>query len=177
VEAHRETNDRGGNRSRTGCRGRLCNTECPPAAVETTPAVRLLEAEDLRLTSAEVVMAEGASNGKAIRLIAQDARATTDVTLPAGQYLVNVAMKSVNEASDGLYLFVANKVKRTSNQNFNRWAFGLKFLIFESDGLRPLTIGLASTWDDKGKEFGMLVDYFEIVELTRSVQVLERWTK
>ena len=44
------------------------------------------------------------------------------------------------ENADGFYLVVNDKVKRTNNYHFNEWVFGMKFIVFNSDGINPLKI-------------------------------------
>lgn len=138
----------------------------------------VIEAENMDLTSAEIITEKGASGGKAIKMLSEEAMAGMELTLPEGQYAMNASIKTSDEMSDGFYLVVDDKVRRTNNYHFNQWVYGFKFIIFDSDGKNPVTIQIASTWEgQKGKEFGMLIDYLEIVELCNSASVLERWTK
>lgn len=158
-------------------------TACSPpsessAEVEDRkPETIMIEAESMILTSAEIINDEGVSGGKAINMLSADAIATKELTLPEGQYVMNVMLMAKDELSDGFYLVVGDKVRRTSNYNFNKWVYGFKFIVFESDGKNPVTIHVASAWEGKGNEFGMLIDHLEIVELCNSANVLENWMR
>ncbi|MFY0688576.1 MAG: hypothetical protein JXQ90_15480 [Cyclobacteriaceae bacterium] len=143
-----------------------------------TTSVTRIELEEMSLTSAEIVKAMDASKGEAIKMLSANASATTQLTLPAGQYVLNAVFSTEDEFSDGFYLVANDKVQRTNNYHFNKWVYGFKFLVFDSDGETPITLTIASSWkNEKGKEFGMVIDYLEIAELCNSAEILERWIK
>lgn len=145
---------------------------------DNSSKVIVFEAENLELKSAKIINEKGARGKKAIKMLSEEAMASKKIKLPRGKYIMNVILKSTNEMSDGFYLIADNKVKRTSNFHFNKWVYGLKFLIFESDGKKPIDIIIASSYEAyENKEFGMLIDAIEISEFCNSADVLERWTK
>lgn len=134
-----------------------------------------IEAEDMKLTSAEILVADSTSGGKVIKLLSEDAVAETTLNLPSGSYVMNARLLSSDEFSDGFYLLVNDKVQRISNYHFDRWVYGMKFIVFDSDGENPINIQIRSTWDGMGKEYSMLIDDLQIAETCNSASLLERW--
>ncbi|MFI1772280.1 hypothetical protein [Thalassobellus citreus] len=138
----------------------------------------LIEAEDMMLSDAKIYSEEGKSGDKVIKLLSEEAMATTEITLPKGKYVMNAFMKTQDEMSDGFFLIANGKVKRINNYRFNQWLHGMKFIIFDSDGVNPIKIEIASSYEGQiSKEFGMFIDYLEIVDFYNSAEALELWTK
>lgn len=138
----------------------------------------VIELEDMKLTSAEIVPIDSISGGKAVKLIAKDALATTKLSLPEGEYAAAVVFMGIDIDSDGFYLIANNKARRTFTHRHNQWGYGNRFITFKSDGINPVVLSIASAFDDEETpEWGMLIDKIEIVEYCSSAEVLERWTK
>lgn len=148
-----------------------------PGAAQGGDEPLVIEAESMTLTAAEVVDAEGASGGKAVKLLSHDAVATIEVPLPRGQYLVNAYFDAADHDHDGFFLLADGKVKRTNAHHHKKWVYGAKFLIFTTDGSQPVTLKFVSKVDGEPMaESGMVVDRLELIELTRSAALLEHWT-
>jgi hypothetical protein len=147
-------------------------------AKEALPGVKVIEAEDMTLTSATIEDSADASNGKAIKMLSEDAVASISVNLPKGRYVMNMILQAHSFETDGVYMSADQKVKRTSTVHFhNEWVYGNKFLIFVSDGKKPVELKVISK-TPKGEltEFGMLIDRLEIAEFSTSADVLDNWT-
>lgn len=138
----------------------------------------VIEAEEMTLTSGEIVQAEGASGSKAVKVLADDSVAEIELDLPAGNYVVNAYLLASHFDHDGFFIAVDSKVNRTNAAHHERWVYGAKFLVFETDGTKPVTLQFAASWDGYDiAESGMLVDRLELAELCRSSETLERWTR
>jgi hypothetical protein len=147
-------------------------------AKEALPGVKVIEAEDMTLSSAAVEDSADASNGKAVKMLSEDAVASISVNLPKGRYVMNMILQAHSFETDGVYMSADQKVKRTSTVHFhNEWVYGNKFLIFVSDGENPVELKVISK-TPKGElaEFGMLIDRLEIAEFGASADVLDHWT-
>lgn len=152
------------------------STRAAPAL--SSDGTLVIEAEDMTLTSGEIVRAEGASGGKAVKVLTNDAVAETELELPAGQYVVNAYFLASHFDHDGFFIAADSKVNRTNAAHHERWVYGAKFLVFETDGTKPVTLRIAASWEGYDiAESGMLVDRLELAELCRSADFLERWTR
>lgn len=138
----------------------------------------VIELEDMELTSAEIVSIDSISGGKAVKLLAKDALATTKLLLPMGEYAASVVFIGFDLDSDGFYLIANNKARRTFTHRHNQWGYGNRFITFKSDGINPVVLSIASAFEgDETPEWGMMIDKIEIVEYCSSAEVLEYWTK
>jgi hypothetical protein len=138
----------------------------------------VVELEDMELTSAEIVLIDSISGGKAVKLLAKDAIATIELTLPGGEYAAGVVFIGFDLDSDGFYLIANNKARRTFTHRHNQWGYGNRFITFKSDGISPVVLSVASGSEgEEAPEWGMLIDKIEIVDYCSSAEVLERWTK
>lgn len=147
-------------------------------AGEAQNALKVIEAEDLKLASAKIVEDKNASSGKAIKLLAENSTASVELKLPKGQYAANVIINADDFERDGFYLIADKKVKRTaSGHHHNMWVYGTKFIIFESDGKTPVNFQIAAACKcQPNAEFGMLVDRIEIIKYEKSAEVMDKWT-
>ena len=150
----------------------------PEASNIEKPKKIFIEAEEMILTDAEIIIEDGTRGNKVIKLLSEKAVATTEITIPKGKYVMNAFMKTKDEMTDGFFLIVDDKVKRTNNYRFNQWLYGMKFIIFDSDGINPIKIQVTSSCEGQlPKEFGMYIDYLEIIEFCNSAKDLELWIK
>lgn len=155
---------------------------CGPAAASsgalaTDAPPLVIEAESMALTAAEIVPASGASGERAVKLL-PDAVATVEIPLPGGQYVLNAFFLADDHDHDGFFLVADDQVKRTNAHRHKQWVYGAKFLIFETDGSKPVVARFASRREGlPAAESGMLVDRLEIAEFGRSAALLQRWTE
>jgi hypothetical protein len=138
--------------------------------------VYVIEAESMRLSSAEALVAEGASGGKVVRLLDSTSVGVIELALKPGLYVLNAYFNGPDEGHDGFFLIADDKVRRTSSHLHNRYAYGAKFLIFSSDGKKPVSLRVASLWKDQPPaESGMLIDRLELSPFNGPMKLLERW--
>jgi hypothetical protein len=156
----------------------LASSSTGAAPVLHSDGTIVIEAEDMTLTSGEIVQAEDASGGKAVKVLSDDAVAEIELELPAGHYVVNAYFYASHFDHDGFFIAADSKVNRTNAAHHERWVYGAKFLVFETDGTKPVTLRFAASWEGHDiAESGMLVDRLELAELCSSADVLERWTR
>lgn len=138
----------------------------------------VIELEEMELTSSVIIPIDSVSGGKAVKFMAEDALATTKLSLPAGEYAAGVVFIGFDLDSDGFYLIANNKARRTFTHRHNQWGYGNRFITFKSDGINPVVLSIASTFEgEETPEWGMIIDKIEIVEYCSSAEVLEHWTK
>jgi hypothetical protein len=137
----------------------------------------VIEAETMALTSAEVVSAAGASGERAVKLL-PDAVATVELPLPSGQYVLTAFFTADDHDHDGFFLVADEHVKRTNAGRHKQWVYGAKFLIFKTDGTKPVLVRFASRREGlPPAESGMVVDRLEIAEFGSSAALLKRWSE
>lgn len=139
----------------------------------------VIEAENMTLSSAKVVELEDASGGKGILMLNENAAASIELSLPRGTYVMDAYFSAPDPEHDGIFLVADGKIKRTPTPHHGGvLVYGAKFIVFDSDGSKPVTLELRSSWEGQpGKESGMSIDRIEILEFSRSAKRLELWTE
>jgi regulator of extracellular matrix RemA (YlzA/DUF370 family) len=119
----------------------------------------VFEAEDFVLErGAEVVDHEEASGGKGVLLTGDTSKASLDVMMPAGEFIMTVYVNTANENADGFYIGVdvEEQVRTFFNQNYGHFGAGQRVVNISRTeaGVAKLIV--------KAGEVGMIVDRFEI---------------
>jgi DNA-dependent RNA polymerase auxiliary subunit epsilon len=132
-----------------------------PELVFNADGVAMLEVEDFALAKgAEVVSNEEASGGKAVLLKGDLSRATFEVVMPAGEFIMTAYENAPTPEADGFYIGVDGQelVRTYFNENYGHFGLASKVCTFSRD-----ETGVAKLIVEAG-EYGMLIDRVEITK-------------
>jgi hypothetical protein len=134
-----------------------------------------LEAENMTLTDGEVVTVEGASGGKAVKVLTDKTVGTIQFTLPAGEYVVNTYMGAPDGDHDAFYILVDENLLRVYPPIHDyKWTYSAKFLNLKIEKSGSHTFTFASNREgQKPGEAGMVLDHFEIVKAKKWINPIK----